>query len=350
MPVEVHSIHSSHDCQESTTLLPDKRLLQLPEQSSRCIRIGLINNMSEAAFKATERQFICLLESASEGIPIQLSLYTLPGIPGTESSESHGGSRYSSVETLWDKRLDGLIVTGREPMTPNLMDESYWEDFTKVLEWARDNTYSTVWSCLAAPAAVLHMNGIGRCKSEDKHFGLLECECVSEHRLTEGASPRFQIPHSRWNGVAEEELVACGYSVLTRTPDAGVDTFVKQENSLFVFFQGHPEYESDTLLREYRRDVGRYLRCEANTYPLIPRGYFDRSTEAALTILREKAISCQSEELLADVTTALDKKKSENTWHSTAALIYRNWLEYICAQKNASWREGLANITCSVSR
>ena len=50
--------------------------------------------------------------------------------------------------------------------------------------------------------------------------------------------------------------------MLTRSADAGVDTFIKQRKKLFVFFQGHPEYESDTLLREYRRDMGRYFRGE----------------------------------------------------------------------------------------
>jgi homoserine O-succinyltransferase len=53
------------------------------------------------------------------------------------------------------------------------------------------------------------------------------------------------MPHSRWNEIPEEALLACGYRVLTRSEDAGVDAFVKQRNSLFVFFQGHPEYDAD---------------------------------------------------------------------------------------------------------
>ena len=97
---------------------------------------------------------------------------------------------------------------------------------------------------------------------------------MSDHPLTAGAPPRFIVPHSRWNGLSEEDLVARGYSVLTRIAGVGVDTFVKEENSLFVFFQGHPEYDSDTLLREYRRDVGRYLNHEATTYPSIPLRLF----------------------------------------------------------------------------
>ena len=36
------------------------------DEPNGCIEIGLINNMSDEALKATERQFISLLESASD--------------------------------------------------------------------------------------------------------------------------------------------------------------------------------------------------------------------------------------------------------------------------------------------
>ena len=41
------------------------------------------------------------------------------------------------------------------------------------------------------------------------------------------------------------------------TSDGGVDTFIKQDAGLFIFFQGHPEYEAQTLMGEYRRDISR---------------------------------------------------------------------------------------------
>ena len=50
---------------------------------------------------------------------------------------------------------------------------------------------------------------------------------------------------------------------LTRSDEAGVGLFAKTQGSLFFFVQGHPEYEAETLLREYRRDIGRYLRRSA---------------------------------------------------------------------------------------
>jgi homoserine O-succinyltransferase len=303
---------------------------------SRCITIGLVNNMSDEALKATERQFIALLNAASEDMPIRLSFYTLPGVPRNGLVGSHINNVYSNIEDLWDGHLDGLIVTGREPMAANLSDEPYWESFTKVLAWAQENSHATVLSCLAAHAAVLHMDGIRRAKRNDKVFGIFECAHASDHPLTAGTPSSFRLPHSRWNGVPEEQLTDCGYKVLTSSADAGVDTFIKQQKKLFVFFQGHPEYESDTLLREYRRDVGRYIKGESARYPLMPQSYFDEATVAELTALQEKATSQISEELLPELSSILGSKKIENTWHSSAAGIYRNWLAHICAQKETA--------------
>jgi homoserine O-succinyltransferase len=322
--------------------LPHSELPEPPGGSIGPIRIGLINNMPDAAFKATERQFVSLLDAASESIEVRLSLYTLPSIPRTEPNVRRTASHYSSVETLWNAGLDGLdglIVTGKDPVSADLRDEPCWGMMTRVLDWAHENTHSTVWSCLAAHAAVLHMDGIRRRRCGEKDFGVFECARVSEHPLLAGAPPRFNIPHSRWNGVDAEDLEARGYRVLAHTADAGVDTFVKEGKSLFVFFQGHPEYERDTLLREYRRDVERYFRHEASVHPSIPRGYFDRRTERALAALREKAISGPGDELCAHFATALKTSAIEDTWHRTAARIYRNWLEQIRARKNASQRQ-----------
>jgi homoserine O-succinyltransferase len=305
-------------------------------RSTGCITIGLINNMSDEALKATERQFISLLNLASDDVPIRLSFYTLPGVPRNGLTAAHISGLYSNIDDLWDGQLDGLIVTGREPLSANLRDEPYWESFTKVLAWAEENSHATVWSCLAAHAAILHMDGITRVKRKDKLFGIFECAAMSDHPLTAGAPSSFRLPHSRWNGVPEDRLTDCGYTVLTRSADAGVDTFIKQQKKLFVFFQGHPEYDSDTLLREYRRDIGRYIKGESPRYPLMPQSYFDDSTVEELAALEEKAVSARSEALLPEIAAVLQNKKIENTWQSSAALIYRNWLAHICAQKETA--------------
>jgi homoserine O-succinyltransferase len=294
--------------------------------------------MPDGALDATERQFVSLLDAASEDIPVRLSLYSLPNVPRNESGARHIRTFYSDAEKLYTKKLDGLIVTGREPLTPDLRSEPYWQSFTQIVDWAKDNTYSTVWSCLAAHATVLYMDGIRRIRSNHKHSGVYTCEQLSDHSLTNGAPLSFRLPHSRWNGIPEDQLNSCGYSVLTRAQEAGVDLFFKQHKSLFVFLQGHPEYESDTLLLEYRRDIGRYFRGDTNTYPLIPRNYLDLETVTSLTALQHLAAREPREELLAAILAALGRSRIEDTWRSTAICLYRNWLRYICAQKQATAR------------
>ena len=202
-----------------------------------------------------------------------------------------------------------------------------------MLEWAELHTYSTILSCLAAHAAILHIDGIVRRPLGDKRFGVFECVRASDHPLTAAAPPRLPMPHSRWNEIPEDALLACGYRVLTRSEGAGVDAFVKQRKSLFVFFQGHPEYDATTLLLEYRRDIGRFLRGERDTYPPMPEGYFDDEIVRILADLRERALSDRREELLADFPIAMAAGRVTNNWRAAGEGLYRNWLEYLRWEK-----------------
>jgi len=90
------------------------------------------------------------------------------------------------------------------------------------------------------------------------------------------------------------------------------------------------------LMREYRRDVGRYLSGETNNYPLLPHSYFDRETEKTLTILRNKAVAIRTTHLLAEVAAAMEETKIKDTWQPSAIRIYGNWLEWIRARKSES--------------
>jgi homoserine O-succinyltransferase len=299
-----------------------------------CIEIALINNMPGAALDATERQFRTLLDAAAGSMMVRLTVYTLPDVPRTDAGRRHVSNCYADISDLLSSRVDGMIVTGTEPRAPNLKDEPYWGSLARLLDWAEHHTYSSIWSCLAAHAALLHMDGIVRRPVRDKRFGVFECARVWDHPLGATVPARLHMPHSRWNEISEDALISCGYDVLTRSGDAGVDAFLKQSNSLFVFFQGHPEYEAETLLLEYRRDIGRFLKRERDTYPSMPQGYFDEDTAHALTVFRERALSDRREALLADFPTALAASKLRNTWRSAAVCLYRNWLLYLCAQKD----------------
>src|SRR5947199_8734518 len=142
------------------------------------------------------------------------------------------------------------------------------------------------------------------------------------------------FPHSLWNEVREEELTACGYTVVTKSAEAGVNLFVKEKrNSLFVHFQGHPEYGARTLMKEYRRDIRRFLNRERETYPSMPRRYFDEAATSLLANFRERALSDPREEVMAAFPEAAIVNTLQNGWQTSAICVYRNWLEYLKSRK-----------------
>ena len=137
------------------------------------------------------------------------------------------------------------------------------------------------------------------------------------------------MPHSRWNDLPADALVAGGYQILTQSPEAGVDCFTKAGNRPWLFFQGHPEYEEDTLLKEYIRDVKRFLKRERETYPNLPDNYFGAEISADLSRFQERALTCRDEAILADFPLKEHLLKPINTWRKSGARIYRNWLRHL---------------------
>lgn len=305
--------------------------LQVPPDS---LNLALVINMPDPAVEDTEEQFFGLIQQAADGRPVHARLYSLPGIPRGERTLEYLRKYYASFEDLLSRRFDGVIVTGTEPKQADLRQEPYWKELATLLDWAEQNTFSTVLSCLAAHAGVLCSDGIGRNPLGDKQFGVFEHRVMNGHALTKGVIDPMRIPHSRWNEVREGPLRECGYTILTKSGDAGVDLFVKQKrNSLFVHFQGHPEYGGHTLLKEYRRDVKRYLRHERESYPSVPRGYFDEAATRLLNDFRGLAEAQRREGIMelfpeADVVDTL-----ENTWRDSAVRVYRNWLDYLADRK-----------------
>jgi homoserine O-succinyltransferase/O-acetyltransferase len=304
------------------------------ESGPECVEIALINNMPDPALEDTEMQFMDLLETAAGDIPLRLRIYSLPRIPRGDQGRLHLSSFYHGIDNLLNTRFDAVIMTGTEPRQPDLREEPYWSALADVLDWAERNTVSTVLSCLAAHAGVLHSDGIRRHPLSDKQFGVFESARVCDHELTRHAAQLMRFPHSRWNEVREDALASSGYTVLTKSAQAGVDLFVKQKKkSLFVHFQGHPEYGSRTLLKEYRRDIKRFLRQERETYPTMPHGYFDAASARLLDEFQETALAHPREEQMVFFPEAVLAGALQNTWQSSATGVYRNWLQYVLSKK-----------------
>jgi homoserine O-succinyltransferase len=301
---------------------------------AECVSLALINNMPDAALEDTELQFFELLDTASADVPVLLKLYSLTGVPRTDRGQRRLNSFYFGTDDLWNNRFDGVIITGTEPRSADLRDESYWPTLTAALDWAERNTSSTVLSCLAAHAGVLHSDGIVRHALGDKQFGVFDFAKTASHLLTNGAGEPVRFPHSRWNEVQADALTACGYTVLTQSAEGGVDSFVKKkQQSLFVHFQGHPEYGAHTLMKEYRRDIKRFLKKERETYPSMPKGYFDATATKLLGDFRDDALLDRREERMENFPEAAVSSGLQKTWHSSAVSIYRNWLQYVVSKK-----------------
>lgn len=296
------------------------------------ISVALVNNMPDAALEETELQFSSLIEAAAGDVPVRMKFYSLPGIARSGRAQERVANEYFGLHDLWNSRFDGVIITGTEPRQPDLRKEPYWSDLTKTFDWAERNTKSAVLSCLAAHAGVLHSDGIQRQPLSEKRFGLFDERKNSEHALVRGAADRMPFPHSRWNELRADQLSAAGYTVLTASPEAGANLFVKvKRESLFVHFQGHPEYGGQTLLKEYRRDVGRFLRKERDTYPGMPCGYFDAEASESLREFREHAMKSGSVEMMKSFPDQAIANRLTSPWRAAAVCIYRNWLHYVAS-------------------
>jgi homoserine O-succinyltransferase len=295
----------------------------------QAIRVGLVNNMPDAALRTTEAQIRDLLWRAAGDLPVTLTVFSLPSVPRSDIGRSYVEENHAPIRELWKHGVDGLIVTGTEPRAAALEHEPYWPELADLILWAEKNTISTAWSCLAAHAAAYLLNGIERQPLPGKLIGIFECEKMTDHPLLANSPLRWRVPHSRFNELPEDALVRAGYRILSRSQDVGADTFVREGDSLFLFLQGHPEYDSTSLFGEYRRDVRRYLTGERETYPELPCGYFSSAAAQALLVFREHALAERHAVLLERFPAAIAGRGIEVPWREPAERLYSNWLSYI---------------------
>jgi homoserine O-succinyltransferase len=126
-----------------------------------------------------------------------------------------------------------------------------------------------------------------------------------------------------------DALRDASYSIVSHSPLTGANVFSLQRNSFMVFHQGHPEYDSDTLLREYRRDVMRFLSGTQANYPTIPKGYFSDSATQRLMTFKDEAIALRSPALASRFPFEAEARELKHTWKPASTVLYENWLSYI---------------------
>ncbi len=296
-------------------------LLVGPDAGGDELVIGLVNNMPPAVARQTEDQFALLLQDASRGKVVRLRCF------GARSSPD---GHHEDLAALWSSQLDGLIVTGAEPHALNMVDEPLWPLLSRLTDWAAANTRSAIFSCLSAHAATHHLSGVARRRLPNKLSGVYACRPAGSHAWMAGAPATWPVVHSRHNDVAAEALQTAGYQIVSTGPglgdNDGADSFTcAAGRSQFLMLQGHPEYSADSLLREYRRDIRRYLQGERLDWPTMPVNYFDAVTEAAMLRLQHRAQGLPIAEVMWEFAAQVSTLPIPR-WHQRGIALLESWL------------------------
>ena len=327
MPLVAHSKLPTFDRlrEEGEIVLPSDYALQ---QEIRELHIGLLNMMPDAALEATERQFFRLIGESNQIAQFYLHPFTLQELPRNAEGRAHVDKYYESFDAIKQQGLDALIITGAPPIDPDLSKELYWKPLIKVIDWAYANVTSTLCSCLATHAILQFRYEQKRRPLGYKRWGVYSHRVIDrDHPLVVGVNTRFDVPHSRFNQIDHDQFTAAKLHVLVESEQAGVHLAVSEDLFRIIFFQGHPEYDIISLLKEYKREVNLFIDKKRADYPPFPENYFSLQTEAVLEEFKDRLlIALQQSKPLPEFPESLVINHLDNTWHDSAEAVINNWI------------------------
>lgn len=310
---------------EGENVIPGEQALH---QDIRELHIGLLNMMPDAALEATERQFFRLVGESNQIAQFYLHPFTLPSLQRGPEARAHVDKYYQTFEALQQEGLDALIITGANVTQPDLALEPFWQPLKDVVDWAYEHVTSTLCSCLATHAVIQFRYGQKRRRLTEKRWGVFAHRVIDRrHPLVTGVNTRFDVPHSRYNQIDREQFDAAGLEVLVESEQAGVHLAVSEDRFRLVLFQGHPEYDIISLLKEYKRELMRYAVGECSEYPPFPENYFSLQARALLDEYRDRLDDAlQTGNSPPEFPESLLVNGIDNTWHDTAEALLNNWL------------------------
>ena len=310
---------------EGVTVLSADRALH---QEIRELHVGLLNMMPDAALAATERQFYRLVGEANPIAQFYMHPFTLPELARGPEAQAHIERFYEPLEKVMAEGLDALIITGANVTGPDLSLEPFWQPLIKVLDWAMENVTTTLCSCLTTHAVLQFRYGQKRIRQPEKVWGVFPHRVVDKHHpLVADVNTRFDVPHSRWNAITREQFEAAGLRVLAESEEGGVHLATSADGLRMVFFQGHPEYDTISLLKEYKRDALLYAKGLLQAHPPFPKHYFGVQEKALLNEYRKRMETDMARgEAIPEFPERLVAGRLDNTWHDTGEAVVGNWI------------------------
>lgn len=309
-------------------------------QDIRELHVGLLNLMPDAALEATERQFLRLVGSCNRIAQFYVHPFTCEGVPREGLAAEHVAKYYVTFDTIREEGLDALIITGANPIESDLTAEPFWRPLVEVMTWAREAVCSTLYSCLATHAALQAYHGRFREKLPSKRWGVYEHRVTGvRHPLLLDVNTRFDGPHSHVYDMPRRAFEQAGLTVLADSSEAGVYLAVSEDQFRSVYFQGHPEYDINSLFKEFKREVGRFASGQHRDYPPFPEHYFSAEAQAVLRAYEQELKDARaSSRPLPQLPEAELEPLLDNTWTDTGKALVNNWLGLVYQLTHANRR------------
>ena len=265
-------------------------------QDIRPLKILLLNLMPKKI--ETETQLSRLLGNSP--LQVDLELIHTKSHKSKNTSAEHLLAFYKTFDDVKDRTFDGMIITGAPVEQMEFSEVEYWEELCEIMEWTKTHVHSTFHICWGAQAGLYYHFGINKKPLDKKMFGVFPHKVdYKKSILFRGFDDVFMVPHSRHTTVDIDDVKKVkDLKVLSTSKEAGLYA-VSTKNGKQIFITGHSEYDADTLMNEYLRDVSQGLPIE------MPKNYFKDNDP---------------------------KKGPVVSWRSHANLLYSNWLNYFVYQ------------------
>ncbi len=265
-------------------------------QDIRPLKVALLNLMPLKI--DTETQLSRLLGNTP--LQVELTLLHTKSHVSSNVSQEHLLSFYKVFDDVKNQKFDGLIITGAPVENLEFEDVDYWQELCEIMEWSKTHVTSTFHICWGAQAGLYYHYGIKKYKLDKKLSGIFKHTLdYKKAILFRGSDDEFFVPHSRYTTVLREDIEKVPeLKILASSEEAGIYA-VFTENGKQIFITGHSEYNSDTLKKEYLRDI------KAGIAPEIPQNYFPQDNPELEPIVN---------------------------WRAHANLLYSNWLNYFVYQ------------------
>ncbi len=266
-------------------------------QDIRPLRIVILNLMPLKI--TTETDLIRLLSNTP--LQIEVTFMKIKSHTPKNTPIEHMLMFYKDFEELQDMKFDGMIITGAPVETFEYEQVTYWHELTQIFSWARNHVTSTLYICWAAQAGLYYHYGIPKYKLNKKMFGVFSQKSSDPTLpILRGFDDVFFMPHSRHAEIKREDILSKSeLTLVAESLESGVGIVMARSGREF-FIIGHLEYASDTLDKEYRRDVGK--RDDVG----IPINYYRNNNPEDTPIV---------------------------LWRAHANLLFSNWINYYVYQE-----------------